>query len=381
MVADHVIGRAPLFRHSEETSMTARERKFLGLGVAALLAAMLSPPAQAGTTLIGTPITSGGYTFTNFDFSPLTGTSTGSNANGISNTGQATGTTVDMMGAPTFTNFVGNPLNNGQLTQLNTGAGQTAFGVNSAGNVVGGNGTTAFYLPNGGALTALTAPATAINAFGINDKGNIVGQFTSGANTPGFVVTAFNSSTFTTINQPTGVTSDVINAQGINNNGLVIGFYMGNDGNVHGFKVSVPTIGSPASVTATAINDPTIPTFPQEPGATFVFSQMLGINDSGIVSGYYGDSTLSQHGYLFNTSTGTYTFLDDPAARFHNGVEITQITGITNSGEISGFYTDANGTFHSFIATAVPEPASIVMMGLGMAGALLIALRRRKPAS
>ena len=36
-------------------------------------------------------------------------------------------------------------------------------------------------------------------------------------------------------------------------------------------------------------------------------------------------------------TTGTYTFLDDPAAGFDNGVEVTQITGISDSGEISGF--------------------------------------------
>ena len=31
---------------------------------------------------------------------------------------------------------------------------------------------------------------------------------------------------------------------------------------------------------------------------------------------------------------------------------MTQITGITNSGAIVGFYTDANGVFHGFAATA-----------------------------
>ncbi|MBV8554208.1 MAG: hypothetical protein JO116_01500, partial [Planctomycetaceae bacterium] len=120
----------------------------IGLGVTAL-ATLLASPSRAGITLIGSPITSGGYTFRNFDFAPLTGTSTGSNANGISNTGQVTGTTVDVNGMPTFTNFSGNPLNGGTLNQLSTGAGQTAFGINSAGNVVGGNGTNAFFLPNG----------------------------------------------------------------------------------------------------------------------------------------------------------------------------------------------------------------------------------------
>ena len=66
--------------------------------------------------------------------------------------------------------------------------------------------------------------------------------------------------------------------------------------------------------------------------------------------GYYGDSTTSQHGFIYNTHTGQYTFLDDPSEAFDNGVEVTQITGINNSGEITGFYSDANGVFHSFVA-------------------------------
>jgi len=341
--------------------------------LALLVAPLLTAPCRAGITYVGVPSTSGGYTFTNFDFAPLTGTATGSNVNGISNSGQVTGTTVDVNGMPTFTNFSGNPLT-GTLTQLNTGAGQTAFGINSAGNVVGGNGTNAFFLPNGGSLQILMTPAGAINAFGINDNGNIVGQFTSGNNTPGFILNSISSNTFTTINQPTGITSDVINAQGINNHGLVVGFYFGNDGQVHGFTAIAPT--TPGTITATAVTDPTIK--PVEPGATFVFSQILGVNDQGIAVGYYGDSTLSQHGYFYNTNTGTYTFLDDPAAMFHNGVEITQITGINNAGDIAGFYTDANGTFHSFIAVPVPEPSSMALLGIGVTSVAVWARRRRK---
>ena len=68
---------------------------------------------------------------------------------------------------------------------------------------------------------------------------------------------------------------------------------------------------------------------------TFVFSQILSVNDKGIAVGYYGDSTTSQHGFFYNVNTGVYTFLDDPSAAFNNGVEVTQITGTTNSGEIT----------------------------------------------
>src|SRR5205085_9314205 len=91
-------------------------------GLATLFFAALAPsPVRAGVMLIGSPIAAGGYTFTNFDFSPLTGTATGSNINGISNTGQVIGVTVDANGAPTFTNFSDPPSTS--LTPLNTGAG------------------------------------------------------------------------------------------------------------------------------------------------------------------------------------------------------------------------------------------------------------------
>jgi hypothetical protein len=102
-----------------------------------------------------------------------------------------------------------------------------------------------------------------------------------------------------------------------------------------------------------------------------VFSQILGISDHGLAVGYYGDSTTSQHGFFYNTLTGQYTFLDNPAEQFDNGVEVTQITGITNSGEITGFYSDANGVFHGFVATPVPEPASLTLAGAGLLAAWL----------
>jgi hypothetical protein len=350
-------------------------------GLAALFAT--ATVAQAG--IIGT-VTAGGYVFTNFDL-PNAGTNAaaGTNINGISNSGDAVGVSIDNNG--NFQSFIRHP--DGTTTQLPFGAAGMAFGINSADNVVGQDNGAAVFVPKGGSEFTLTVPPNTANGFGINELGNIVGQFETGNGTPGFFLTNAAAQNFTQINAPRG--PNVVNAQGINDNGLVVGFYAGTDGQVHGFDVKIPS-GNPPVLTGTAISDPTIPNVAGEPGATFVFSQILGINDNGLAAGYYGDSTTSQHGYFYNTLTGTYTFLDDPAESFNNGVEVTQITGINNMGEISGFYSDANGVFHGFVgcpagvscaapfAPPAPEPDSLMLAGLGCGVLGFVCYGRRRRA-
>ena len=300
-------------------------------------------------TLLGT-VSAGGFQFVNFDgLNPGTNAATGTNANGISNAGTSVGFVIDNNG--NFTNLTVNPLKPHTLQTLNINGSTkaNAFGVNRFGVVVGNDGNgNAFTLSNGRLSTFIPNGGTSATAFGINDNNQIVGQYTNSAGqTPGFV--RLNGKTFLTINAPSG--PNTVNAQGINNRGQVVGFYVGTDGQVHGFMANVGNLKhKTTSITGTAIADPTIPNVAGEPGATFVFSQILGINDKGIAVGYYGDSTTSQHGFLYNTNTGKYTFLDDPSEAFNNGVEVTQITGITDSGEITGFYSDANGVFHGFVA-------------------------------
>ena len=341
-------------------------------GLTALAAATLAWPAQAGDmiTVISTP-TSNGYNFINFDGPTPNGG--GTTMDGISNTGFVVGFTADTNG--NLQNFTADPTKTTAATVLNINGSTTAManGINSSNLVVGFDGNVSAFTLNGNSLNSfIPSGGTSAMAFGVNDQGMIAGSYTTASGTmPGFVL---NGTTVTTINAP--ISSNMVNAQGINNNGLVVGFYVGADGNDHGFDFKLSSAVNNVG-TLTPIMDPNI--IPQEPNATFVFSQILGINDKGIAVGYYGDSTGSQHGFLYNTNTGAYTFLDDPNAEFTSGgVEVTQITGISNSGEITGFYTDSSGEAHGFVAYATPEPSSIALLGIGVTVALGYARVRRR---
>ena len=315
-------------------------RIFKAAGITAL-AVGLSIPANAGTI----------YNFTSFDGPGNNGG--GTTVNGIDNNGDLVGFSSDNAAAPTlFTNFIRNA--NGTIATLAIGGDPLAManGINNSRTVAGmdSNGT-AFTLAGGTLTTLPQVNGTTVSetAFGINDGGLIVGQYTDGATgtTPGFL---FNGAKFTILNPVTNAA--VTNAQGVNNNGLVTGFYSTDGVHQHGFFYNSGT----SQFTLPA--DPNI--------ANLVLTQFLGINDNGLAVGYYQLPDGSQHGFLFNSTTQAYAFLDDPNAAL-NGVSITQITGVNNAGEIAGFYVDATtglqrGFFATPAAAAAPEPGTFVLL-------------------
>jgi probable HAF family extracellular repeat protein len=69
------------------------------------------------------------------------------------------------------------------------------------------------------------------------------------------------------------------------------------------------------------------------------------INDSGQIVGFYTDAQNNSHGFLLDQ--GSYTTLDAP------GSTQTFAHGINASGQIVGAYDDAGGR-HGFLATPVP---------------------------
>lgn len=74
------------------------------------------------------------------------------------------------------------------------------------------------------------------------------------------------------------------------------------------------------------------------PGDTF--TQLLSINDADIIAGYHGQAI--NKGFTL-TLPNNFTSENFP------GSAQTQVTGINNSGNTSGFYIDSMGTNHGFI--------------------------------
>jgi hypothetical protein len=130
----------------------------------------------------GPPITilynvlSNGYHFTNADGpTPGTNAGAGTNMNGISNVGTSVGLTIS--NDRTVHNFAVNPrkTRTAESLKINGSTTAMAFGINSAGTVVGtdGNGH-AFTLSRRGKLVAfIPQSGSSAVAFGINDQGAV----------------------------------------------------------------------------------------------------------------------------------------------------------------------------------------------------------------
>ena len=99
------------------------------------------------------------------------------------------------------------------------------------------------------------------------------------------------------------------------------------------------------------------------PGASS--TQARGINNAGQVVGDFIRSGVF-HGFI-NTG-GTFTTLDVPGASF------TGAGGINNAGQVVGFFRDSSGQ-HGFVASPVPLPAAVWLLGTTLGGLGLV--RRR----
>ena len=115
---------------------------------------------------------------------------------------------------------------------------------------------------------------------------------------------------------------------GINSSGTIAGYF--GDGTAvanNGFTLTL----SP------------MPTFTPENFPGSVQTQVIGINDLGNTVGFWIDASGAQHGFM--DVAGTFTSVDNPLA---TPPLVTQLLGINNSNVTVGYYTDAAGNFHPF---------------------------------
>jgi probable HAF family extracellular repeat protein len=77
------------------------------------------------------------------------------------------------------------------------------------------------------------------------------------------------------------------------------------------------------------------------------FNQLLGINSSDLISGYFG-SGLAGHPNQGYTLASPYGQSDYTSENFPGSVQ-TQVTGLNNLGDTTGFWVDAAGNNHGFV--------------------------------
>jgi len=160
--------------------------------------------------------------------------------------------------------------------------------------------------------------AIATVAVGINDRGQIVGVYLDQAdNVHGFF---FDRGRYTQLDYPGAIETDL---NGINSSGQISGYYLDTAGLPHGFVYYQGTF-SPVDF----------------PGATDTAA--IGINSRGDIVGGYDDTSAITHGFALKN--GQYRTVDAPFS------SQTQVLSINNFGHMAGYtWNDQNDPFSGFI--------------------------------
>ena len=238
-----------------------------------------------------------------------------------------------------------------QVVGINNNASPTTVGfwIDGPGNNFGfsnvGGTFTSFSDPNVGAEPTVT------QLLGVNAANIAAGFYVDAAgNAQGFLLN-IGSDTFTGITLPSSFGAMSTTATGVNNSGVVVGFYTNGTG-THGFIDNGGVF--------TSYDDPN--------GTNTMF---LGLNNDGQVVGSYVDINGETQGLLFDFLTNSWQTISDPfSSGIVNGFNVdgTTVNGINDNGQLVGFYGDGTNV-NGFLAdpAVVPEPASLGLMVMGVA--------------
>lgn len=305
----------------------------------------LIPYAACGMLACSAPALAMPYTFAALP--------SGFTATALNDGGQIAGTLPPLAGANQFLPAL---YSNGAVTTLNVPLSFSTViaGINDAGDLLGVqhfrfSGPFAVF---GGVLTTVAAPiftSAGANAFGLNNNRQIVGSAPSLSPANGTALDGYLSSGagYTLLDVPGAYETQ---AEGINDARMVVGRFQ---------------VGVAATLNQGFLFNAGAFTTLDVPGA--VATDPLAINNAGEVAGTYTDAAGAVHG--FTETGGLFTDITGAGGAFLP-------VGLNNNGQLIGTF---GGTGLSFLATpqAVPEPASMALLGLGALGVGGLRARRR----
>lgn len=308
-----------------------------------------------GSTLgILPPVYAGVYSFTKIDFPGASRT----NVYGINDAGVVVGWYTDDL---VYSGFL---YNGSTFTSLQVpGAYFTdALGINNAGMIVGEyrDGYNHGFFYDGSEFTPIDVPDNMYAvAYDINDAGIVVGHYCDtryGSGPKGAFM--YDGSSFTMLDIPDAYS---MSARGINDAGTIVGRYSTRHVTYVDGGVQVDIIGH-----AFLYDEGGFTTFDFDfPGASYTIP--LDINDGGMIAGtaFYGDDYTTK-GLVYDGTS--FSAIEFP------GATDTSVWGINDSGMVAGIYYDADGE-HGFVATPVPAPSTILLLGTGLVG--LVGFRKK----
>ena len=283
------------------------------------------------------------------------------------------GVIAGYFGDGTIVNNHGFTWSNGSFTNENvSGADQTQVVAINNTLTNGTYNTAGFWVNNasganhgftnvGGTFTNVDGPAsTFTQVLGLNDHGQAVGFFTAAGVTNGFTY-SLSSTTVTPLTAPSSWNATSVTAAGINNSGLIVGFYSNSSG-TFGF-----------------IDNSGHFTTPTDPFGTN--PMFFGVNNLGEVVGTDTASGGYSEGFVYNMNTNNWTLVFDPnSSKTANGFNIsgTTLNGINDDGQLVGFYADSTGNVDGLLVDLTPEPASAGLLSVGLFLGLAL-LRRTRP--
>ena len=222
-----------------------------------------------------------------------------------------------------------------------------------------------------GTITKFDAPLASqsknrgTTVLSINDSGVIIGTYTTGTYATnsdyyGFMRSA-DGATYTSINDPNAGTSEGTNSKkqgttpiAMNASGVITGYYIDSSNVQHGFVRSAS--GSYTQIDPTGVGT----CVNQNNGSNFGGTSASGIDATGDVAGTYLDTSCVQHGFI-RKSSGAITSFDAPGADTNpcttgggSGEKICGTFLVVSDavGDLTGSYIDTNGTIRGFLRPA-----------------------------